>query len=392
MRETLLGGILPQQFLSEYWQKKPLFIANAIPEFETPVDPDELAGLACEEDVESRIILEHDGLHPWELRHGPFTDEDFNELPATHWTLLIQECNKYIPELAQLLEAFNFIPNWRVDDVMVSYAPVDGSVGPHTDQYDVFLIQAMGTRRWQIDSRPDQSTSLVPDLELRILNHFAPEQEWIVKPGDILYLPPGVAHYGVAQEDCITLSVGFRAPTHQDILSGFVDFIGTQLVSGQEPRYTDPELKLQKHPGEITSEDITKLANIIEQSIKHPKLLPHWLGHFCTVPKTEPEDLSLDNSLDSTGFLEKLFLLKSLHRSEYSRFAFIRQDAQTVLVFIDGEENPFSGKQAELGMLICDQRQYHVSELTPYLEHPDCLDLLINLTNLGILFFPEEDE
>lgn len=391
MLKQLLGGLSPQQFLSSYWQKQPLFVANAIPEFESPIDPDELAGLACEEDVESRIIVERDGLHPWELRHGPFSELDFSELPATHWTLLVQECNKYVAELAQILEWFNFIPNWRVDDVMVSYAPEQGSVGPHLDQYDVFLIQAMGTRRWQIDTRADQATDLIPDLDLRILQQFSAEQEWTVKPGDILYLPPGVAHYGVALEDCITLSVGFRAPAHQDLITSFVDYLGTH-INHNELRYADPDLKLQKHPGEITPEDVAKIGEIIRQQLLHMEQLPQWFGHYITSPKNVPEDLSLQETVDTTAFLEKLFLIKSLHRSEYSRFAFVKQDAQHILMFIDGEGKRLSGKQAELAMLICDQRQYPVSELTAYLEYPACVEQLIALTNAGILYFPEDDD
>lgn len=392
MIETLLGGLSPQQFLSEYWQKKPLLIANALPEFESPIDPDELAGLACEDEVESRIILERDGLHPWELRHGPFSEEDFTELPETHWSLLIQECNKYIPELAQLLEWFNFIPNWRVDDVMVSYAPRDGSVGPHTDQYDVFLIQALGTRRWQINNQEHQPSELLPDLDLRILKNFHAEQEWIVKPGDILYLPPGVAHYGVALEDCMTLSVGFRAPAQQDLLTHFVDYLGSRISSTREPRYSDPDLTLQQHPGEITIDDIAKVGRIIEQAITNNDLLPRWFGQFATTPKNEVVDVALDEPLDATAFLEKLFLQKSLYRSEYSRFAFIKIDPQQIAFYIDGIERIITGQQSQLVMLICDRRYYSISDLTPYLDHPACISELVNLTNAGMLYFQSDDE
>ncbi len=142
----LLGGLSAEEFLQQYWQKKPLLIRQAIPDYSTPLSPDELAGLACEQEVESRLILEKDADTPWQLEHGPFTETRFSQLPATHWTLLIQKVNQLLPQLAELLDQFNFIPNWRIDDVMVSYAPEAGSVGPHVDQYDVFLLQGLGIK------------------------------------------------------------------------------------------------------------------------------------------------------------------------------------------------------------------------------------------------------
>lgn len=188
----LFGDITVEEFLADYWQKKPLLVRQAIPDYRSPISADELAGLACQENVESRIVLEKDRLAPWSVLHGPFYESDFSTLPDTHWTLLVQECNQHVPELALLLDSFNFIPNWRVDDIMVSYAVEHGSVGPHTDQYDVFLLQAEGTRHWKINRSLDKDAAYLEDTELRILNNFESEQDWILEPGDMLYLPPGV--------------------------------------------------------------------------------------------------------------------------------------------------------------------------------------------------------
>jgi 50S ribosomal protein L16 3-hydroxylase len=259
MKTIPLGNLTADEFLRDYWQKQPLLIRNAFENFKSPLTPDELAGLACEEEVESRIILEKDGDKPWQCRYGPFQEQEFEKLPATHWTLLVQECNKHHQDIALLLERFNFIPNWRIDDVMVSYAPQHGSVGPHIDQYDVFLLQGLGRRRWQINAQAVHENDFIPDLDLRILKHFTPDEEWILQPGDMLYLPPGVAHYGVALEECITLSVGLRAPSYADLIGSFIEYQLSHLDSDLfAPRYSDPELKRQQHPGEISNEILKK--------------------------------------------------------------------------------------------------------------------------------------
>lgn len=213
----LLGGLSAAQFLREYWQKQPLLIRKAMPHWRDPLSPEELAGLACEPGVEARLVLQRAGVGPWSVRHGPFSEADFLTLPETHWTLLVQDAEKQAPALlGDFLEPFRFIPDWRCDDLMISYAPTDGSVGPHWDQYDVFLLQGKGRRRWQISTQPLQPDNLLPDTELRILCDFTPEQEWLLEPGDMLYLPPRVAHHGVAVEPCLTYSIGWRAPAYRE--------------------------------------------------------------------------------------------------------------------------------------------------------------------------------
>jgi 50S ribosomal protein L16 3-hydroxylase len=220
-----LANLTPQQFLDEHWQKKPLPIRQAFENFTPPLDPDELAGLACEDDVESRLVIQTPGATPeWHVRQGPFTAEDFAALPPTHWTLLVQDVDKHVPECAELLDHFRFLPDWRIDDIMVSFAAPQGSVGPHIDAYDVFLLQGLGERRWLLDPSPE-TTSIIPDIELKLLNNFTPNQDHTLSSGDMLYLPPGVAHHGVAQNDCMTLSIGFRAPSHAEMLADFAGWL-----------------------------------------------------------------------------------------------------------------------------------------------------------------------
>lgn len=391
MKTTLLGSLTAEEFLQDYWQKQPLLIREAISGFQCPLSPDELAGLACETEVESRIILQKDGDHPWQCRYGPFAEQEFTKLPPSHWTLLIQECNKYHPKIALLLDKFNFIPNWRVDDVMVSYAPVDGSVGPHIDQYDVFLIQGLGQRRWQIHTQAVQEDDFIPDLELRILKHFIADEEWILNPGDMLYLPPGVAHYGVALDDCITLSVGFRAPSYGDFISSFIEHKLSHLDNDLfAPRYADPELKRQKHPGEITSETLAKIEKLIKNELDQTDAVERWFGCFATEPKHTPMDPLLPK-YSPQKFLEKFKQHGELYRSEYSRFSYIRLGKQNLFLYIDGEENKLPESLHHLAVLICDQRLFLFDDLLAQLQDSATLEFFTHLTNAGKLLFPYDE-
>ena len=389
MKNTPLGNLSAAEFLRDYWQKQPLLIRNAIADFSSPLSPDELAGLACDLDVESRIILEKEGNHPWECRHGPFEENDFSNLPASHWTLLVQECNKHMLEIALLMDRFNFIPNWRVDDVMVSYAPEHGSVGPHVDQYDVFLLQGLGRRRWQIHTQPVDESEFIPDLDLRILKQFVAEEEWILNPGDMLYLPPGVAHHGVALEDAITLSIGFRAPSYAELITSFVEHrlshLETELVT---PRYHDPDLQLQQHPGEIPASILSKIDNLIKNELNQTDNINRWFGAFATEPKHAPLD-PLYPEITVLKFLQEFQQYGILYRSEYSRFSFIRLKEQDVYLYIDSEEIKLAEPLHDLAALICDNRQYRYEDFQDRLKNPAVAEFFTRLTNAGKLWFVE---
>ena len=390
MKTIPLGDLTADEFLQDYWQKQPLLIRNGIENFQSPLSPDELAGLACEEEVESRIILEKGADKPWKCRHGPFKERDFAKLPATHWTLLIQECNKYHQDIALLLERFNFIPNWRIDDVMVSYAPKHGSVGPHIDQYDVFLLQGLGQRRWQIHTQPVDESDFIADLDLRILKHFVADEDWILNPGDMLNLPPGVAHYGVALEDCITLSIGFRAPSYADMISSFIEYQLSHLDSDLfAPRYTDPELSSQKHPGEITKGILDKIQHLIKNELNQTETIERWFGRFVTEPKHAPMDPLLPE-LTPEQFLQQFQLSGQLFRSEYSRFLYINLNKEDVFLYIDGEETKLPEPLQELAPLICDRRQYTYEQLKQKITDEATLSFFTQLTNAGKLWFADE--
>ncbi|MEJ2691995.1 MAG: cupin domain-containing protein [Candidatus Thiodiazotropha sp.] len=257
-------GLTAEKFLARHWQKKPLLFRQALPGFPCGLEPEELAGMACEAGIESRLVLEKHGSTPWEARHGPFDEASFRRLPESHWTLLVQDVDKHWPEAARLLDYFRFIPDWRLDDLMVSYAVDQGSVGPHTDDYDVFLYQAKGRRRWKIHYQQVDEEAYIPGLELRILPDFEAEEEWLLEPGDMLYLPPNVAHWGVAEGECMTCSVGFRAPSLREMAAAWFE----QTVEHHLPptRYRDPPLRPQAAPGEIRADALSAFKELLQRT------------------------------------------------------------------------------------------------------------------------------
>ncbi|MDP2282846.1 MAG: cupin domain-containing protein [Pseudohongiella sp.] len=289
----MLDSVLPEDFdahvfLRDYWQKKPLLIRAGSVSFLDLIEPEELAGLACEEGVESRLVQVNEALDTWTLRQGPFTEEDFLSLPESHYSLLVQAVDQWVDDVAALLSDFAFIPSWRIDDVMISYATDQGNVGPHFDYYDVFLIQGMGQKRWQIGDLCNSMTERCDDSGLRLLKNFVAHEEWIVNPGDILYVPPGFAHYGVAIGNSMTYSVGFRAPAVADILSGVLDDVLDGLTEDQ--RYTDVCARLPVHPGEITADVVQHLQDVIRAQMLNPQRIRQWFGRTMTTPKYPLQD------------------------------------------------------------------------------------------------------
>jgi len=255
-------GLTTQDFLDQYWQKKPLLIRGAIPNFDTPVSPDELAGMSLEEGTAPRIITLDAG-GQYQLEHGPFAADRYDSIGNKDWSLMITDCEKHWPELLEWIEPFRFLPRWRMDDLMISFAPDQASVGAHIDEYDVFLLQASGTRRWHIDSSENPDTQLVEDSTLRILKNFTPTNTWDLQAGDVLYLPPGVPHHGIAVGDnCTTWSIGFRAPSNLDVLDVFSEVLLDNLPL---IRLQDPTLSAT-NGAEIKPEALAKLREFWESA------------------------------------------------------------------------------------------------------------------------------
>lgn len=276
---TLLGSLTVDEFLNEYWQKKPLLIRGAMPEFNGLLSPQQLIELACTEDAQARLVTQKNG--QFDLKHSPFTAKDFKGLAKHQWTVLVQGLNHHLPEAAELLKHFDFVPHARLDDLMVSYAPAGGGVGPHFDSYDVFLLQGMGHRRWQISTQQDQT--LIEDAPLRILQNFKVEQEWVLAPGDMLYLPPHCAHNGVAEDDCMTYSIGFRTPAYQELAEQFLIYLQDRICV--EGMYADPDLKKQKHPSEISTQMLNQVEKAISQVRWDKEDIANFLGCYLSEPK-----------------------------------------------------------------------------------------------------------
>jgi 50S ribosomal protein L16 3-hydroxylase len=269
-------------FLRDYWQKKPLLVRNAFPGFASPIEPEDLAGLACEDGVLARLVQHDRARDAWTVRHGPFAEDLFPGLGDRDWTLLVQDVDKWDADIAALLPAFDFLPRWRIDDVMVSFAATGGSVGAHVDQYDVFLLQAHGHRRWQIDTQDNPPLHFRKDAEIRLLQRFTPSHDWVLGPGDMLYLPPGVPHHGVAEDPCLTFSVGMRAPSSAELLGDFVDTLAAE--ADEAVRYADPDLAPAKDPNEIDAAAMQRaLAALNALRMNDPERLGDWFGRFMTV-------------------------------------------------------------------------------------------------------------
>ena len=275
-----LGGITPKDFLRDYWQQRPLLVRNALPGFGGLLTCDELTELACHEDAQSRLVIQRNG--KWHLKHGPLSSNDLAKLPKKQWTLLVQDVNHFLPSARDLLSKFRFIPHVRLDDLMVSYAPKGGGIGPHFDSYDVFLLQGMGSRRWQISAQQDDR--FIADAPLRILKNFLPEQEWVLKPGDMLYLPPKYAHNGIAEDDCMTYSIGFRAPSHDELMTQFLVYLQDKVET--EGRYSDPGLRLQSHPSKISEAMQARVQSILKKISWSRDDIENFLGIYLSEPKS----------------------------------------------------------------------------------------------------------
>lgn len=384
--QTILGGLSAERFLAEYWQKKPLLIRGAFPDYVSPLSPDELAGLACEEGIEARLIEENGHDKAWQVSHGPFDEATFSRLPEHDWTLLVQAVDHYVPDVANLLKEFHFLPSWRLDDVMISYAPPGGSVGPHVDQYDVFLLQASGTRRWQLGGKTADDAAIVQGIDLRILEHFEalPGQDWLLEPGDMLYLPPGIAHHGVSQSsDCMTFSVGFRALSADESITSFADYLGEQLPDSR--RYADPDLTLPAHPGEIDDASIERMRQLILETLDDPEQLRQWFGRAMTQPKYADQLISAEAPTDTADLVAALQQGEILVRTPGSRFAFCSH-ATTTTLFVDGD-----GQACDAGLATLLAGDDVIDERT--LSYPGASQLLAQLLDRGSLSWPyAEDE
>jgi len=364
-----------ETFLARHWQRSPLLIRSALENFSPPLDRHELAGLALEEGVESRIIEYRDNL--WQLHHGPFSEQDFQrDFP---WTLLVQAVDHHIPEVAALRHLVDFLPLWRMDDVMASYAVDGGSVGPHYDNYDVFLLQGEGERLWRLGQFCDSSSKLLPHDELRILDNFECEQEYLLTPGDILYVPPGVAHWGIARGECTTFSIGFRAPRINDMVSRWVDQLLEQLDNDQF--YRDAGQTSVTRPGEIRPRDMERALAQLQAALDQDPG-NHWFGELVTEPRYEPtpdgDDLAEAKALLSDGatFVEL---------SPAAKLAW-QQELEGIAVFANGESQEFPQGVLPVLITLCGSLRLEGDTLSSAMIDPHSATLLHYLLESGCIY------
>lgn len=334
---SLLGNLTPSQFMRRYWQKKPLLIRKAIPDIAAPLSRDELFELADQDEVESRLITHF--RNKWQLEHGPFAADELPSVKQRAWTLLVQGADLHNDRARALLDRFRFVPDARLDDLMISYATDGGGVGPHFDSYDVFLLQVHGKRRWRIGAQRD--LSLQPGLPLKVLQRFEPEEEWLLEPGDMLYLPPHIAHDGVAEGECMTCSIGFRAPSTAELAAQFLYYLAERGEAAGSPDsaalYRDPQQPAVAKPAELPAALVDRVGAILAKIDWNEKDVSSFLGTYLSEPKPSVVFDPPGRPLDEARFIKR------------ASKEGVRLDRKTVLLYdsrayyLNGEESRLSG-------------------------------------------------
>lgn len=344
----LLGGLSPDTFMRRHWQKKPLLIRAAIPGFAPLLDRSELLDLAAQDDVESRLVMQAQAGKdkPWKFRHGPFTRKQLPPFKQPAWTLLVQGVDLHDERAYGLMQKFRFVPDARLDDLMISYATDGGGVGPHFDSYDVFLLQAQGRRRWRIGRQSD--LSLVPDMPLKILAHFEPEQEFVLEPGDMLYLPPRYAHDGIAQGDCMTYSIGFRAPAKDEMAREILQRIADHATDDAPAAlYKDPKQPAVLSSAEIPAGLLEFARDALHSALAKPLDLQRALGEYLTEPKSNVWFAAGDALAPGDLYLDRRS--RMLYDADH--------------IFINGESFSASGRDAQLIRKLAQARMLKSSDV-----------------------------
>lgn len=376
-----------RDFLLRCWQKEPLFLPKLIPNFADPISAEELAGLACEELAESRLVSKS-GKFDWQLRDGPFVESDFTQLPSSDWTVLVQAVDQWVSEVADIGALFNFIPSWRIDDVMVSFAATGGGVGPHYDYYDVFLLQGSGTRKWGVGARCDSSAELIQGADLRLLKNFHATAEYELEAGDALYIPPRYAHWGVASSDSLCYSIGFRAPSMAEMMEGFSDFI----IKQQDPadRYEDGAITADLRTGEIDPAQLDPSFAKLTEAFAEKEKFAAWFGCYVSQPKYPELIEPLEQELAAAELGACLAEGARLLKNPSSRFAFIESaSSKSVYLFVDGAMAVFPIAQTAHIATLADASEFSAAQTASLCSDASMLELLRRLLNQGSLLLSE---
>lgn len=371
------------QFLTKYWQKKPLLIKGGFKNFNNPLSPEEMAGLSLEEEIESRIVVQK-GENNYQLLNGPFSEQTYQDLPEKNWTLLIQGMDKLIPEVADLLTGFDFIPKWRIDDIMVSYATEGGNVGPHYDHYDVFLLQAQGKRQWQLSSQDCNLDNYIQGVDLRLMEKFIVEDDYICEAGDILYLPPLWGHHGISlTDDCMTFSIGYRNYKGLELWDSFGDYLAES--DNFKDLYKDPNWN-NSQPGQISDASWQQAQTLLKGVLDNDDLFKQWFGRFATQldegsAEQLPEPLADDEIDELSLLINSLTECESIQIDPVCRFAYYEENENVTLYINSAKWNLFDAETSFI-KLLCNQKNISGKQLQPYLKQAGNQALLNDLWSL----------
>lgn len=373
--------------MRQHWQKEPVYLPQLVPDFRDALSAEELAGLACEELAESRIVRNADG-GDWQLQNGPFLESDFTQLPSTNWTLLVQAVDQWVAEVADIRALFNFIPNWRIDDVMVSFAATGGGVGPHYDYYDVFLLQGTGQRSWSVGERCESGAELIQGTDLRLLKDFTESARYELSAGDALYIPPRFAHWGVANSDSLCYSIGFRAPSVAEMIEGFSDFI----IRQQDPseRYEDGVITNDLRSGEIIPSQLNASFEKLQTAFGEKESFAAWFGCYVSQAKYPELIEPLEQQVSRDELLAAVSSGQILSKNPSSRFAFIESRSnESVLLFVDGAMAAFPIALCDEIAALCDADTISQESPAGLCASSELVELLRRLLNQGSLLLTD---
>jgi 50S ribosomal protein L16 3-hydroxylase len=368
-----------EHFMAYYWQQRPVVIRQGFAHFEDLISPNDLAGLAMEEAVESRLVYKKD--EQWQAENGPF--ESYKRFGKTGWTLIVQAVNHYSPEVAELVKPFAFIPKWRLDDVMISYATPGGGVGPHIDLYDVFICQGSGRRQWRVGDKGEHKQFAAHAALL----HTEPFEAIIdveLLPGDILYIPPGFPHDGVTLEESMSYSVGFRAKSGCDMLSGLADYVIDKELG--KTLLADPKRPIAHHQGQIDASDFTLIRANIQSLLEDDTLMADFAGSYFSKTKCALDLQPLDEPLETADLVEML-QEQPLIRTGGLRCFYVDATLKQGVCYVDGERYEFGAALQQAVMDLCDNDELAFDVLDAALENAEFSNQFTEWVNGGFWYF-----
>lgn len=363
-------------FFKTHWQKRPLLIKQGIKNFIDPLTADELAGLAMEEEIESRLVSHQNGNH-WQVSHGPFTN--YEHLGENNWSILVQAVDHWHQDAGQLLQPFRRLADWRIDDLMVSYSVPGGGVGPHLDQYDVFIVQGLGRRRWRVgDKDKGQHKQHCPHPKLLQVEAFSAMIDEELEPGDILYIPPHFPHEGYAIEASLNYSIGLRAPNEREMLSSFADYMIANNLG--EKYYSDPDITTRQNPAQITDHELEKIRQMMIEPLQNPTIFPQWFGEFISQARHEMDLAPVEPPFQSIEVYKQLRIGKSLQRIGGLRMLWVAG-----VCYLNGEA--IVSEQRQALDIMCQHQVINADLLAQAIEDHRFLTTLTELINRGYWFF-----